>query len=44
MIKKLIHLEEEDIEKMEKVRKETGATISWQIREAIKQYLKTKKA
>ena len=43
MIKKLIHLDQEDINKMEEIKKKTGATVAWQIREAIKQYLKTKK-
>lgn len=41
MKKKEVLIEEEDFIKMESIKKKTGATINWQIREAIKQYLNT---
>ena len=44
MKEKLVLIEQDDFKKMEKIKTETGTTVNWQIREAIKQYLKTKKA
>jgi len=43
MIKKLLIIEDDDFKAMEKIKEQTGTTVMWQIREAIKQYLKQKK-
>lgn len=43
MKEKLVTIEDKDYDKLEQIWRETGATTMWQIRQAIKEYLKKRK-